>query len=381
MVKWFQEKATFKGYTWYGDLKRFKNVCILYEELIGQYECSDCVSGIKNDLASCICNQKQGQCNIDGDNFIDAIHIESEIECFLECSAVEDCNYYTWYSLENEAVHQECILLSSCQNVEPCSNGCFVGSVSDCSETSTTNIPKTTTTVTTTTPLLKTTTTLPSTTTSPPTTTTSQTTTTTPSSTTSPPTTTTSTIATTTPIPTTTIPTTTTPTLTTTSPPITTTTPLITTTTPTVTTTTLTVTTTTPISTTTTHKPITTTATPITTTPLPTTITTTLGYCNDIDYKILDDPTRNSGFSSTESENFCDEVGVNSNQSPDWYGPGWYKIEGPAGNMLPERPVDTHHCGTTGCLIFLNILGLLKLLGTPCFAKRPRFGRTVQLTY
>ena len=36
-----------------------------------------------------------------------------------------------------------------------------------------------------------------------------------------------------------------------------------------------------------------------------------------------------------------------TNTSPDWSGPGWYKLEGQAGNMLPEYPVDTHHCGTT----------------------------------
>ena len=72
-----------------------------------------------------------------------------------------------------------------------------------------------------------------------------------------------------------------------------------------------------------------------------------MGYCNDIAWGILNDPTRNSGYGSTEDADFCDQSNGNSNQSPDWSGPGWYKIEGLAGNMLPEYPVDTHHCGTT----------------------------------
>ena len=102
----------------------------------------------------------------------------------------------------------------------------------------------------------------------------------------------------------------------------------------------------------TTTLPTITTTLPTTTTIPPTTTTapktTTLGYCNDIEYKILDDSTRNSGYETpSENNDFCDNSKENANESPDWSGPGWYKIDGPAGRMLSEYPVDTHHCGTS----------------------------------
>ena len=67
--------------------------------------------------------------------------------------------------------------------------------------------------------------------------------------------------------------------------------------------------------------------------------TTTIDYCDDIEYNILDSESRNSGYSSDNKVNFCDRLLGNGNQSPDWSGPGWYRIEGPAGSMLPELPV------------------------------------------
>ena len=104
--------------------------------------------------------------------------------------------------------------------------------------------------------------------------------------------------------------------------------------------------------------PTITTTLPTTPTTLPTTAstpkTTTLSYCNDIEYKLLDDSTRNSGYETpSESDDFCDNLEDNANESPDWSGPGWYKFEGSAGNMMPEYPVDTHHCGT-GATGWLN---------------------------
>ena len=77
------------------------------------------------------------------------------------------------------------------------------------------------------------------------------------------------------------------------------------------------VSTTSPSTTTTTPSPSTTTTPLTTTTPTPTTEitpsstttpkTTTLNYCNDIEYSILNDPSRNSGYeTSNESNDFCD---------------------------------------------------------------------------
>merc|ERR1712008_414740 len=66
-------------------------------------------------------------------NLLSATHSESEFDCFLQCSATEQCKYYTWFSLENEEVHQECLFFSTCESVESCSNGCYVGGV-DCGD-------------------------------------------------------------------------------------------------------------------------------------------------------------------------------------------------------------------------------------------------------
>ena len=120
-----------KGYTWYGEIKRFKDVCTLFDNLDGDYECTDCISGQKDDLETCICEQKEGQCEINDNNFITAYHSESELDCFLECSAMNVCKYYTWFSSENEEIHQQCLFFSSCESIQSCSSGCFVGGV-DC---------------------------------------------------------------------------------------------------------------------------------------------------------------------------------------------------------------------------------------------------------
>ena len=52
-----------------------------------------------------------------------ASHSESEFDCFLKCSAIKECKYYTWFSLQNEEVRQECLLFSSCDSVDSCSTG------------------------------------------------------------------------------------------------------------------------------------------------------------------------------------------------------------------------------------------------------------------
>ena len=53
----------------------------------------------KADLDTCICDQMSGQCSIGENNLLAATHSESEFDCFLQCSAIEQCKYYTWFSL------------------------------------------------------------------------------------------------------------------------------------------------------------------------------------------------------------------------------------------------------------------------------------------
>merc|ERR1719270_2178869 len=86
-IKMCFENNNCNGYTWFGDLStRFKNVCTLFETLEEEYECSNCISGIRPDLDTCTCDQKNGQCSISDNNLIAASHSESEFDCFLKCS-------------------------------------------------------------------------------------------------------------------------------------------------------------------------------------------------------------------------------------------------------------------------------------------------------
>jgi len=59
--------------------------------------------------------------------------------------------------------------------------------------------------------------------------------------------------------------------------------------------------------------------------------------------KVLNDATRNI---NNGNGSFCDKTDRDSSQ--DWQGPGWYKLESPAGNRLPEDNPGFQHCGTTG---------------------------------
>ena len=42
---------------------------------------------------------------------------------------------------------------------------------------------------------------------------------------------------------------------------------------------------------------------------------------------------------------YCDFSGY-GNTSPDWQGPNWYEIIGPAGSKIPETFVELKHCNT-----------------------------------
>merc|ERR1712241_1543996 len=202
---------------------------------------------------TCTCEPKSGQCSI-SDNFISAVHSESEFDCFLKCSANKECKYYTWFSMENEAIHQECLFFSNCDSVDPCSAGCYIGGV-DCG-----NEP---------------------------------------------------------PMPTTTS----------------------------------------PAPTTSTPAPTTTTPAPAPTTPSPTTTSTTTprtwNVCGDVEHNILHEADRN--VENDRGPQYCDKTSIRESNSrnilkssPDWKGPGWYRINNPAGSQLSEEVVEPYHCSTSG---------------------------------
>ena len=75
------------------------------------------------------------------------------------------------------------------------------------------------------------------------------------------------------------------------------------------------------------------------------------GICNDINYEILDDETRNMAFNYgshecyNENRSVCD-ITNHESQSPDWKGPNWYKVDGKAGNRIADEDVDYCHCNT-----------------------------------
>ena len=54
-------------------------------------------------------------------------------------------------------------------------------------------------------------------------------------------------------------------------------------------------------------------------------------------------PTVNS---ETEPHNYCDDTDWIYDISPDWKGPGWYRMTGAAGTRIPEKSPGVGHCGT-----------------------------------
>ena len=198
--------------------QRLSNVCVLFKDLENEDDCKNCISGKMYDLENCACDKNNEECVVSSENFILVIPTLTETECFLECSRRNDCHFYTWYSSEHDTFKNECLLFKSCDNVEPCTQGCFSGSTNSICN-------------------------------------------------------------------------------------------------------------------------------PTTSTPMPLTTSEVPNVCNNLDYMILSDSTRNINYVTDPHFIFCDDF--NSFQNEDWKGPGWYRIMGPAGTQLPEEIVMPYHCGTS----------------------------------
>jgi len=124
----FVQNSDAKGFTWFEDFNGYKDICIIFGELNGKQSCKNCSSFKQN--GNCVYDQQQGECEITEDNFISASYAESEVECYIQCLAVDGCDYYTWLSKGNDINYDQCLLFSSCDTVNLCVNlECFVGSV------------------------------------------------------------------------------------------------------------------------------------------------------------------------------------------------------------------------------------------------------------
>ena len=62
----------------------------------------------------------------------------------------------------------------------------------------------------------------------------------------------------------------------------------------------------------------------------------------------LDDAKRN--VENDRGPYYCDRISNDRRfkASPDWKGPGWYRMKSPAGLQLSEEPVLPYHCSTSG---------------------------------
>ena len=145
----FLQNQDGQALTYFGNHEhsRFDQVCIIFGKLDGIRSCTDCIS-VKGDNANdnnCHCNKVEGECQIEEDNFLQALFAKSKLQCWLQCSINDHCKYYTWFSNENEDVSDECLLFSSCQTINDYNGGCYSGQVEDCHEI-TTLTPDTTTT-------------------------------------------------------------------------------------------------------------------------------------------------------------------------------------------------------------------------------------------
>ena len=60
------------------------------------------------------------------------------------------------------------------------------------------------------------------------------------------------------------------------------------------------------------------------------------GICDGIDYKLLNDSSRNVEYDGNE---VYTDNSLSESKSPDWDGPGWYRMIEPAGLQLPEKKI------------------------------------------
>ena len=118
------------GYTWYGSLDKMNNVCVHFKYLMSPHTCDDCISGSKKDGFECFCSV-EGECTLHNDNYLGYYHTESEMECYQACESMYDCHYYNWFDENHHQLPNTCFLLSECNGIEQCSEGCHAGSI-DC---------------------------------------------------------------------------------------------------------------------------------------------------------------------------------------------------------------------------------------------------------
>ena len=121
------ENEDCQGYTWYDHDGKISNVCTLFANLIGEYECQHCLSGKRSDSDKCSCGEENGECAITSNNFMFGAHATSSLECFALCQSTEGCKFYTFYDSTNENTHNLCMLFTTCDDIIPCKSGCHVG--------------------------------------------------------------------------------------------------------------------------------------------------------------------------------------------------------------------------------------------------------------
>jgi len=68
--------------------------------------------------------------------------------------------------------------------------------------------------------------------------------------------------------------------------------------------------------------------------------------CEDMVYNTFTSYKRKRTYETLPGQWKCDKVS-NGNPSDDWYGPGWYRFTGSAGNKLATSTVEEQHCSTT----------------------------------
>ena len=119
-VTWFDSKAS-----------PYPNYCQMYiaPDPSTQVICVNCSSGPE----SCICSGDY-ICSLDSDQLVELIfEITSEVACASQCFQSSECNYYSWYSPNNQGLKDACALLKGC--LERTGNpNCHSGPM-DCSDT------------------------------------------------------------------------------------------------------------------------------------------------------------------------------------------------------------------------------------------------------